>query len=144
MKDVEHVVRNATNTWKNVYHLHKWSDFPIDVKDDGNNDDEDKDEEDAKESTHFVTVDYEEYKEQEAIQEKTQDDEEIDPVKIAAKIIASLPHSTRKPMMTSSIEIAQARLIVTTNENTNILSLFAPIQLSTSLNEVSSTSSTEL
>ena len=61
MKDIEHVVQNAINTWKNVYHLHKPSDFPIDVKDD--DDDEDKDEEDDEGSTHFVIVDYEEYKE---------------------------------------------------------------------------------
>ena len=40
MKDIEHVVRNATNTWKNVYLLHKLSDFPVNVNDDDDNDDE--------------------------------------------------------------------------------------------------------
>ena len=73
MKDIEHVVRNETNTWKNVYLLHKLSDFPVNVNDDDDNDDEqEKDEEgDDEESTHFVTIDYEEYKEQEATKEGT-------------------------------------------------------------------------
>ena len=47
-------------------------------------------------------------------------------------------------MTTSSEKTALARMIVTTNDNKNIQSLFTPIQLSTSLIEVSSTSSTEL
>ena len=56
VKDIEHTVRNATNTWKNIYHLHKPSDFPVNVNDD-DNDDEDKDEEgDGKESTHFLLL----------------------------------------------------------------------------------------
>ena len=29
MKDIEYVVRNATSTWKNIYHLHKPSEHPI-------------------------------------------------------------------------------------------------------------------
>ena len=33
MKDIDHVVKNATNTWKNIYLLHKPSDFPINVND---------------------------------------------------------------------------------------------------------------
>ena len=61
MKDIEYDVKNATNTWKNVYHLHKPSDFLVDVKDDDDDNDE-KDEEDDEGTTHFVTVDYEEYK----------------------------------------------------------------------------------
>ena len=40
MKDIEYVVKNATKTWNNVYHLHKVSDFSIEVNDD---DDEEKD-----------------------------------------------------------------------------------------------------
>ena len=58
MKDIEHVVKNATNTWRNVYHLHKPSKFLVEVKDD-DDDDEDKDEEDDEGSTHFFTVHYE-------------------------------------------------------------------------------------
>ena len=96
MKDIEYVVRNATNNWRNFYHLHKPSEYPIEIKDD-EDDDYEKDDE---ESTQFVTVDYEEFKEQEAIEEDKKDDEETDPVKIVAAIIASLPHSLSKPMTT--------------------------------------------
>ena len=31
LKEIEHVLKNATNTWKNVYLLHKLSDFVISV-----------------------------------------------------------------------------------------------------------------
>ena len=47
MKDIEHVVKNTTNTWKNVYLLHKLSDFIVSISD--------KDDEDNQE-----TIDYEE------------------------------------------------------------------------------------
>ena len=142
MKDIEHVVKNATNTWKNIYLLHKPSDFPIIVDD---NNDDDKDEEgDDEETTNFVTIDYEDYKEQEATKKETQDDEEIDLVKIATIVIASLPHSPRKLVTTSSTDTALTRLTVTISVNTNAQSLFAPIQLSTSLIEMTSTSSTKL
>ena len=40
MKDIEHVVKNANNTWKNIYLLHKQSDFPINVSDKDEDDDE--------------------------------------------------------------------------------------------------------
>ena len=122
MKDIEHVVRNATNTWKNVYLLHKPSDFPFNLNDDDDNDDEqEKDEEgDGEESTHFVTINYEEYKEKEATEEGTQDDEETDPIKIVAAVITLLPHFPSKLLITSSIETTSARLIVTTSENANI------------------------
>ena len=33
MNDIEHVVRNATNTWKNIYLLHKLSDFVVHISD---------------------------------------------------------------------------------------------------------------
>ena len=46
--------------WNIVYHLHQPSDFPMDVKDD--EEEEGKDEEDDEGSTHYVTIDYEEYK----------------------------------------------------------------------------------
>ena len=95
-------------------------------------------------TTHFVIVDYEEYKEQEATKEGTQDEEETDPVKIGTIVITSLPHSPRKLVTTSSVETTSSGLIVTTIDNTNILSIIALVQLNTSLTEVSSTSSTEL
>ena len=91
MKDLEYVVRNATNTWRNVYYLHKLSDQLVEIKDD--DDDSDKDED----FTQFVMVDYqelmkddEEEKEEEAIEEAKEGDEKIDLVKIVAVVIASL------------------------------------------------------
>ena len=102
MKDIEYVVNNSINTWKNVYHLHKPNNFPIDVEDD--DDEEDKDGEDDEGSMQFVTIDYEEYKEQEVVKEEMQDDEETNPDKIDAIFISSLPHSPRKLVATSCME----------------------------------------
>ena len=45
MKEIEHVVKNATNTRKNVYLLHKLSDFSINIKDDDDDQEEKDDEE---------------------------------------------------------------------------------------------------
>ena len=53
MKDIEYVVRNATNMWRNVFHLHKLSEYLVEIKDD-DDDDSDKDED----STQFVIVHY--------------------------------------------------------------------------------------
>ena len=43
MKYIEHVVRNAKNTWKNIYLLHKLGDFIVNVNDDDNDNDQEKD-----------------------------------------------------------------------------------------------------
>ena len=145
MKYIEHVVKNATNTWKNVYLLHKLSDFVVNINENDDEDDQEKDEEENdEETTHFDTSDYEEEQEQDATEEGTHDVEETNPIKIAVVVIASLPHSPRKIVTTSSIEITSTGLIVTTNDNTHIQPIFAPVQLSTSLTHVSSTSSTKL
>ena len=49
MKDIDYVVRN-------VFHLHKPSDYLVEIKDD--DDDSDKDEDNDEDSTQFVIVDY--------------------------------------------------------------------------------------
>ena len=120
MKDIEYVVRNITNTQRNVYHLQKPSEHPMEIKDD----DED--------STQFFMIDYqeimkddEEEKEKEATKEEKEDDEETNLVKIAIAIIASLPHSPAKPTITSSLEIASKSMIVATTDTSNFQSLFA-------------------
>ena len=59
MKDIEYVVRNSMNTWRNVFHLHKLSEYPIEIKDD--DDDSDKDEDNDEDSTQFVTIDTVDY-----------------------------------------------------------------------------------
>ena len=122
LKYIEHVVKNATGMWKNIYHLHKQSDFLVEVKDD--------DSDDKEEGTNFDTIQFdneeiEDDKEEEATEEDKEDDEETCPMRIAAAVIASLPHSPRKLVATSSSEIALASLIVTTVDTSNVQSLFA-------------------
>ena len=41
VKDIEHVVNDATNIWKNIYHLHKSSDDTVEIKDIDSDDDDD-------------------------------------------------------------------------------------------------------
>ena len=63
MKDIEHVLKNATNTWKNVYLLHKLSDFDflVSISDKDDEDNEEKNEEgNDEEAIHFDTIDDEE------------------------------------------------------------------------------------
>ena len=118
IKDIEHVVNDATNMWKNIYHLHEPSKDPVEIIDyDSNNDDE-------FDSTPSITVSLEELhelmedkeeedKEKEA---KEEDKEEDDLVKIAAAVIASLPHSPPKTVTSSRLESASAGLITSTSD----------------------------
>ena len=71
LNDIEHVVKNATNTWNNIYLLHKLSDFVVSVSDkDDDDDQEEKDKEkDDEEVTHFDNIDDEEEQGQEAAKE---------------------------------------------------------------------------
>ena len=96
IKEIEHVVRDAKNMWKNIYHLHKPSEDPVEIKDNDSNDSDDF------ESTPSITVTpgelhtlmedvEEEDKEGETLEE---DEDEEDPVRIAAEVIATLPHLT--------------------------------------------------
>ena len=41
IKDIEHVVIDATNMWKNIYHLHKPSEDPVEIKDNDRNNSDD-------------------------------------------------------------------------------------------------------
>ena len=126
MKDIEHVVKNAKNTWKKVYLLHKMDDFSVTISEKDDDDDkEEKDkEENDEETTHFDNIDNEEEKEQEATEEETQDIEENDPIKIVVVVIASLPYSPRKVLTTSSMETASARF---NTPRTTKQSIFVPI-----------------
>lgn len=69
IKYIEHVVRNAKNTWKNIYLLHKPSDFLVDVKDDDAEDKEKDEEENIEEVTHFDNEEDEKDQGQEATEE---------------------------------------------------------------------------
>lgn len=144
LKDIEHVVKNATNISKNVFLLQKLSDFVVSASDKEHDDNElEKDEEiDVEEVTHFDNVnDEKEEQGQEATEEYVHDIEETNLVKIIAEVIASLPHSPRKSLKTSSLEKASVGLIVTNIVGTSTQSIFAPIQLNTTLTEVKKNSS---
>ena len=143
LKEIQHVVKNATNTLKNVCLLHKTINFVISIsdKDDDVNREEKHEEKYNEEVTHFDNIDDEDEQGQEATKEDAQDIEETNTVKIIAVVIASLPHSPSKIFKTPSSEIASARLIVTSTESASTQSIFAPVHLSTSLIKVASTSS---
>ena len=72
-------------------------------------------------------IENEEEWEQEATEEETKDIEENDPINIATVVIASLPHSPRKVLTTSIMEIASPGLIVSNTPSTPSQSIFAPI-----------------
>ena len=67
----------------------------------------------------------------------------MDPIKIVVVVIASLPHSPRKIVKTSSLEKASLGLIVSNIVETSTQLILASVQLNTTLTKVSSTSSTE-
>ena len=75
MKNVELVVKNATNVWKDVYHLHRPDKDPVEIKDDDNDKEEDDEEDNIPsiivtvEEMHDLMKDREEEKEEEAKEE---------------------------------------------------------------------------
>ena len=145
IKDIEQVVIDATNMWKNIYHLHKPSkDDPVEIIDD------DSSNNDEFENTSSILVSPEEL--HELIKDKREEDkvkeaeeenkEEDDPVKIAAAVIASLPHSPPK-MVTSTKEMASTEIMSTTASS---IALSSPMsfQIQISTMQVSTISSIEL
>ena len=70
----------------------------------------------------------EEEKEDEAEEEvrEQEEEEESDLVKIAAKVIASLPHSLVITIISSSMETTSVSLIMITIDASTVQSLFAP------------------
>ena len=92
MKNIECMMKNATDVWKYVYHICKHSVDLVEIKDDDNY----KDEDDEEDNTPCVTISAEDYqdlmkdgeeeKEDEAKEEDKQEeeDEESDTMRIAA------------------------------------------------------------
>lgn len=76
MKNVESVVKNAIDVWRDVYNLHKPTEDPVEIKDD----DSDKDEDDEEDNTPSVTVIAEEMQDlmKDGEEEKEEEDEEED------------------------------------------------------------------
>ena len=97
---------DPTNKWKNNYHLQKPSEDPFDNQDDDDDGDKDEDNEgdnnpcvivDAKDYQDLMKVDEEEKEDEVEEEVREQDEEEeSDPIKIVAKVIASLPYSPIK------------------------------------------------
>jgi hypothetical protein len=56
MRNVESIVKNPTNVWRDVYHLHKHIEDLVEIKDY----DSDKDEDDEEDNTPLVTITIEE------------------------------------------------------------------------------------
>ena len=57
MKNVEHIVKNSIDVWKDVFHLPKPSEDPVEIKDD----DSDKDEDNEEDNTPCVTINTKDY-----------------------------------------------------------------------------------
>ena len=115
MKNIELVVKHASDIWRDAYHLNKPSEETIEIKDDDSDNDDDDDD-----NTPSVIVTIGELhalmeeKEEEEMEEEAEeeDKDEDDLVKIAAEAIASLPHTP--PNTITSMEIASASEIVST------------------------------
>ena len=117
MKNVESIVKNATNVWRDVYHLNKPAEDPVEIKDDESY----KEEDDEDDNTPLVTIivedmqdlmkDREEEKEEEAKEEDKQEEE--DPMRIVVEVIASLPQFPPK-FAISFVEIDSTSMIVST------------------------------
>ena len=57
MIDIDHVVKKERNIWKNVYLLHKPSDFLVSISDKNDENNQEKDEEgNDEEITHFIPL----------------------------------------------------------------------------------------
>jgi hypothetical protein len=134
---IEPVVRDITNMWKNIYHLHEPSKNIVEIKDIDSSDEEDE--------TLDITInvdDYEELmKEDDKENEEEAEKEEDDPIKIAAQVMASLPHS---PPKLDTLQTCSSNVILATTDTILVGSLFATSQLLSTNMEVSTTSSIEL
>ena len=102
VKDIEHIVSDATNMWKNIYHLHKPGDDTVIIEDYNDSDDKDEDEEDSGDGDEGTPGDLQPLlREVEKLVEQELKDEaekakEEDSVIVADKIITSPPHSPAK------------------------------------------------
>ena len=123
---------------KNIFHLHKPSNDPVEIKDIGSSDEE-------KDRTQSVTMDVDDYEDLMKKDDKeTEEEAEDDPVTIAAQVMASLPHSPPKMATSSELQSSSVSVIIATNDTLSVGSLPATSQLLATNMEVSTTSSTEL
>ncbi|GLJ11501.1 hypothetical protein SUGI_0168960 [Cryptomeria japonica] len=134
-KQIEAIVNNATIVWKRIYNLPMPSDPTVTTegeKEEDEEDEEEKEEEEAAEEEGDMVI----ISEEEEGDTVIIGDEEDDPEQVAAKVIASLPHSPQKGVTSS----ASASRIVSTVATSIAQSLPITSQLQTPI----VTSSTEL
>ena len=120
MKNIELVVKHASNIWRDVYHLNKPSKETVEIKDDDSSSYDDDDDippiiVTARELHSLMEQRKEEENEEEATEEEKDED---DLVRIAVEAIASLPHTppnTNTSMESTSIgEIASTTITSST------------------------------
>ncbi|GLJ43345.1 hypothetical protein SUGI_0900360 [Cryptomeria japonica] len=131
-KQIEAIVNNATIVWKRIYNLPMPSDPTVTTEGEKEEDEEEKEEEEATEEEGDTVI----ISEEEEGDTVIIGDEEDDPEQVAAKVIASLPHSPQKGVASS----ASASRIVSTVATSIAQSLPITSQLQTPI----VTSSTEL
>ncbi|GLJ09560.1 hypothetical protein SUGI_0111850 [Cryptomeria japonica] len=134
-KKIEAIVNNATIVWKRIYNLPMPSDPTVTTegeKEEDEEDEEEKEEEEAAEEEGDTVI----ISEEEEGDTVIIGDEEDDPEQVAAKVIASLPHSPQKGVASSPL----ASRIVSTVATSIAQSLPITSQLQTPI----VTSSTEL
>ncbi|GLJ42660.1 hypothetical protein SUGI_0884330 [Cryptomeria japonica] len=134
-KQIEAIVNNATIVWKRIYNLPMPSDPTVTTereKEEDEEDEEEKEEEEAAEEEGDMVI----ISEEEEGDTVIIGDEEDDPEQVAAKVIASLPHSPQKGIASS----ASANKIVSTVATSIAQSLPITSQLQTPI----VTSTTEL
>ncbi|GLJ47518.1 hypothetical protein SUGI_1003390 [Cryptomeria japonica] len=149
-KQIEAIVNNATIVWKRIYNLPMPSDPTVTTE--GEKEEEEEDEEDEEEKEEEEAA--EEEGDTVIISEEEEGDtviigdEEDDPEQVAAKVIASLPHSPQKGVAslasassTVATSIAQS-LPITSQLQTPIVTSSTELQsmsLSTGMQSVAST-----
>ena len=74
MKSIELVVKHATDIWRDVFHLSKPTDDPVEIEDDDN--DEEDDEDDNTPSVTVIEKGIQELMEEKEEEEKEEEDEE--------------------------------------------------------------------
>lgn len=120
IKDIERIVKDAIDVWKGIYHLHKQSEEPIEIKDDDNDQEDDEDDSTPSMTMNVTDEDLEELmkeKEDEEKEDEVEEEEkdEEDPIKIAVAVIVSLPHSPPTTVTSSRLESASIGLIASTS-----------------------------
>ena len=92
MNNTKSVIRQATDVWKDVYHLRQSSTEAVEIKDDDRSDDEPDNVPSimvTEGELHALAKEEEEDKEE----EDKEEEKDEDTVRIATEVIASLPHT---------------------------------------------------